>query len=678
MADTIVQPFNEGPSSSAGQISTQDGAYIKFTITLEKQSLCSQISFKLFAKYPMEIISLKYEEDVETYHEPKELVQNATQRSSSTQIKIMFPNVLAKRFTVVFNQPNYEKNTYLVRKDWTTEQSLWNEVLAREVDITLNSADGLETVEQSYLDSLTGWNAYLASLDKYNAELKVWQGKMDSYNKEYDAYKQRWGISALSIAPFNVVKSLAYSASNPAPGYSADDYRTPLYNTKVTGMAPKQESAYVPKYQGDIIQQAGKQWQWDDRGWYTQYKPPAPSYNYPSYDYSPPSYTYTPPRPAPPVSPGPAPTFTFETQKEEIKYEYVQGIRNISISGEEYAPKSIYVTKPIEVPGNIVEASLSSEETHPLMDEVSGESTARQTSVEYYIAYEENPSVDDWHAILPEEQKEVLCELLMFRMNSAADLRFPAVATKDGNQQGRVYKDATLLDKSKWSFANGGRQIQLLETYSPSSIYTIDYTPNTDIKNPWVLNVVQENLKKIRQVDRFPQGTNRNKTITLSKYPYVNYELINQTFAYEPNTSPYKPLSVRILSANIAGQNRTTYTEVQPYNGIDTQPVFTKNVTDYKTAAWKPLTPYSIKADDLYKGFDYFHEQNKLYFSETFNKADIQTNIETNHGNGTIEVSYEYLVSSFRIKIILRRNGPGVNSITPIVHSYALKLKSMN
>lgn len=382
-------------------------------------------------------------------------------------------------------------------------------------------------------------------------------------------------------------------------------------------------------------------------------------------------------RPQPPVKPGPAPRFTFEAQKEVTKYEYLYGIRDLRITGEEYKPKSVYVSKPIEVPGNVVEVSLNAKETHPLFGELSKEAAARQTSVEYYIAYEENPGLEDWHPILPEDQKEVLGELLLFDTASTANLRFVAIPEKEGLQQARVYKDQILLPPDKWSFANGGRQIVLLEEYSPSSIYTIDYVPNAEVKNPWVVNIAQHQLRKVRQVDVFPEGTNRNKTVILSQYPYINYEVINQDSSYNPNTSAYQPIKVRLKNANIAGPDRTVIKEVLPYNPNIQQDAYTYNVTDYKTGAWKALRPYSLKSEDRYKGFEYIHDGRKLYFSETFNKADINENLETNHGNAEIEVEYEYVVSSFRIKIILRRNGPGVTSVTPVVHSYALKFKTM-
>jgi hypothetical protein len=101
------------------------------------------------------------------------------------------------------------------------------------------------------------------------------------------------------------------------------------------------------------------------------------------------------------------------------------------------------------------------------------------------------------------------------------------------------------------------------------------------------------------------------------------------------------------------------------------------NVTNYQTRTWKTLTPYSLDKSNPYTKFEYYHEKDKLFFSETFNKADILTNQEINHGDADIAVTYEYLVSNFRVKIIMRRTGLAVNSVSPIVHAYGLKFKVM-
>lgn len=381
--------------------------------------------------------------------------------------------------------------------------------------------------------------------------------------------------------------------------------------------------------------------------------------------------------PAPLPNPGPEPKFGYEKRKPVTKYEYLMGIKNMEIRHKQYGNKSIFVSKPMEVEGNVMQVSLHSVEEHPVFDNLSGAAADRQTSIEYYVAYSDNPAIDEWYPILPENEKTIKGELLMFDTARTSPLRFPALIGSPIRPN--VYRDGLAIDRSLWSFADGGASVQLLTEYEPASSYTIDYTPNAEFYNPWVLDIKERGMRLRKQVDTFPEGTNHNKTVVLSKYPYVDYEKINLDPEYDPNTSEYKPIQVRLKNANIAGQQKVVHREVNPYNPDEAQLVFTKNVTDYKQEQMQDLKPYSINSvnGNPYNGFEYMQEGDKLYFSETFNKADIFTNEQTNHGNAEIEVEYESMVSNFRIKIILRRNSPDTNTLTPIVHEYALKFKVM-
>jgi hypothetical protein len=375
-------------------------------------------------------------------------------------------------------------------------------------------------------------------------------------------------------------------------------------------------------------------------------------------------------------NPGKAPEFNFESRKEVTKYEYTYGIKHLEIKHKQYENKSIFVSKPIAVDGNAMQVSLHAIEEHPLFDQLTGEASDRQTSVEYYVSYKENPTQNEWHAILPEGIQTVKSELLMFTQSKTAKLRFPALIGSQVNPV--VYKNHVALKKVDWSFADGATKVQLLGAHDPTAIYTIDYTPNAEAYNPWILDIDNQVYARTEKVtETFKEGTNHNKTILLSQYPYVDYGHINLTEGYDPNLNEYVPIKVRLKNASIAGPGKTTYSNVEPFNGESTQTVFTKNITDYKTSEWKEPKSYSLKDEDAYNGFEYWQEGNKLYFSETFNKADIYTNQETNHGNAEIEVEYEYMASRFRIKIILRRNSSDINTLSPIVHEYALKFKVM-
>lgn len=379
--------------------------------------------------------------------------------------------------------------------------------------------------------------------------------------------------------------------------------------------------------------------------------------------------------PSAPPSPRPEPTFNFESRVSVTKYEYMYGIKHLEMKHKQYDTVSAYVSTPISVEGNVMQVALHAIEEHPLFDELSGEASGRQTSIEYYVTASQNPTPEDWFPILPESIKTVKGELLIFDTVRTGKLRFPAMI--GSKEKPVMYRNGLKMEEHEWSFVDGATSIQLLNAKDPTAIYTMDYTPNSEFYNPWYIDVNQRGAQPKKHVQQFPNGTNHNKTVVLEKYPYVNYELINTTNGYDQNLNDYKPLQVRLKNAGIIGPNRTTFKEVLPSDGTDIQSVFTKNITDYKTGIHQALKPYSIDPDKAYKGFEYYQEGNKLYFSETFNKADIFTNEKESHGNAMIEVEYEYLASNFRVKIILRRNTVDENTLTPVVHEYSLKFKVM-
>jgi len=384
--------------------------------------------------------------------------------------------------------------------------------------------------------------------------------------------------------------------------------------------------------------------------------------------------------PQPPPAPGPKPEYSIPEKKQTsvTKFEYLYGIKHLEIKHTQYSNKSVYVSKPISVSGNVMTVAMESIEEHPLFDELTGKAASRQTSVEYYIASvgtNPNPTLDDWHPILPESEKTVKSELLMFGTARTAELRFPALI--GSTEIPKVYKNGLEMEDDEWSFIDGGFGVQLLVDKDPTGIYTINYTPNAEFYNPWSIDINQQGGRPTTHTQVFESGTNHNKTLVLEKYPYVDYEKINNTIGYDPNTSDYQPIKVTLEDAGIYGPNKTTYRRVEAYTGEDTQKVFTKNITNYKTGAESEPKKYSLDDENPYNGFDYYQKEDKLYFTETFNKADIITNDEDAHGNASIKVEYQYLSSDFRMKIILRRNSTDENTLTPIVHEYTLKFKVM-
>jgi hypothetical protein len=358
--------------------------------------------------------------------------------------------------------------------------------------------------------------------------------------------------------------------------------------------------------------------------------------------------------------------------ESSTKYLYGYGIKNIAINNTTYESSGVFVSKPMTIKGNIVELSLLANEEHPLFDGLGGKASPRMTSVEYYIAYKNSPNANDWHPILPEGQTNVLSERLFF-LNSTAKLRFYAKLTEETS----VHKNGIKLSTDKWCFTEKGASLQLLEVRDLTAIYTINYTPDPAYYNPWLLKVTDKDAVRRTHTDLFRDGTSANKNVTLSYYPYTDYETINKAETFDANIDVYRPFKVYLQNAQIAISGGKNVDTVLPQANAVVNTPFTKNVTDYKNGINKALNPYSINPDSKYLGFEYKQERNQLVFSETFNRATINGNENEVHGNAEIAVEYEYLETNFRIKIIVRKNSGNNIIMSPRVNDYQIKFKVM-
>ena len=91
---------------------------------------------------------------------------------------------------------------------------------------------------------------------------------------------------------------------------------------------------------------------------------------------------------------------TDEVLNPSALYEYSLGIKDIQARYISYGERQAYVSKVLDIPGNVMEIELDANEDHPVFDEVNGQASARQTSVEYYISYKAKPNLEDWIPLL--------------------------------------------------------------------------------------------------------------------------------------------------------------------------------------------------------------------------------------------------------------------------------------
>ena len=166
------------------------GVLVKLQVTLNRSQPVSELNIAPFTKYPMELVSLMYEEDTETFHPKKEITLSNVERSdkkfnqTTESIRFQFPVVIAKRFTLVIRQQNPEKNTYLVSKDAINRKALWDMISKREADVSLDDKDGLETLTAKELDKISGFDIYIQEVRKYQSMLLKWRKEVDLYRQK--------------------------------------------------------------------------------------------------------------------------------------------------------------------------------------------------------------------------------------------------------------------------------------------------------------------------------------------------------------------------------------------------------------------------------------------------------------------------------------------------------------
>jgi hypothetical protein len=166
------------------------GVLIKMQITLDRAQPVSELSILPFSKYPLQLVSLMYEEDIKTYKPLKEIVipsentdtKNFTQTTSS--IYFQFPVVTANRFTIIFRQQNAEKNTYLLNPDNLTKTELWDMISERQAEVSLDTVADNDTLTQSEIDQLDGWDIYIKQYAKFQKQYLDWQNQMKTYKQK--------------------------------------------------------------------------------------------------------------------------------------------------------------------------------------------------------------------------------------------------------------------------------------------------------------------------------------------------------------------------------------------------------------------------------------------------------------------------------------------------------------
>ena len=85
--------------------------------------------------------------------------------------------------------------------------------------------------------------------------------------------------------------------------------------------------------------------------------------------------------PGKPTDSGATATTAEEMVNPTNLYEYSLGIKDIQAKYVTYGERQAFVTKPLIIPGNVMEVELEATENHALFDTVGGRATDRAESV---------------------------------------------------------------------------------------------------------------------------------------------------------------------------------------------------------------------------------------------------------------------------------------------------------
>ncbi|WP_067923581.1 hypothetical protein [Alicyclobacillus shizuokensis] len=346
-----------------------------------------------------------------------------------------------------------------------------------------------------------------------------------------------------------------------------------------------------------------------------------------------------------------------ELQKSWVpvsKLEYLYGAYDISINGRQYESMSVYVSKPLPLPGNIKNISIDTQEKHYDIPMDQGDQ-ARITDIEYYITYKKNPDVEAWKPILPISKEYVVGELLLGRSSDVDypelsgtmwfTLRFPAISADTV----AVRRNGSPMDSMTYVLSDDGKALGIYpQYYSASSIYTVDYKP---ADSAYVVSLdASSGVEPVQFINdngdtgEFFETVDGDNTVTLKHEPFI-YR--SDLFTYDQDAALYTQDDSKLSPAN------PYYSVRVMVNGVEYE-----NITDYTTGTFD-----REKLQTANGGKCFAQIGNKIYFP-------------TGQQLTNIVVDYFYLTTDIRLKAILRRNAAGYESVTPALYEYSVRCQT--
>lgn len=328
---------------------------------------------------------------------------------------------------------------------------------------------------------------------------------------------------------------------------------------------------------------------------------------------------------------------------EARKYEYVYGAYEIDVRKVWYMESGEYISPTYSPNGTIIEARMDATEVVP-----SG------TSIEYQVA----TRFDEWKNILPSGVYINQERLDIDSITQTGYLRFPCTGSL-----GAVYRNDDKMPTGDYTFnATTGEVVISSGWYMASSAFTVSYTPKgiTDvIPSGVVVSFANDTL--IRSDEVYRETGSRQYKVTLEHFPYVNYNIVNDTSEAGKTSPNFSYEDGRYLNSSggtlydIAPAGYYDILEVK-VDGFDAI-----NMTDYFKNIRPALTLYDFVN---YPYYEYIHSGKNLYFNSPLDGKEIK-------------VRYYYLNDFIQFRALLRNNNRGNVSVTPVLNDFTLKLRTI-
>jgi hypothetical protein len=336
---------------------------------------------------------------------------------------------------------------------------------------------------------------------------------------------------------------------------------------------------------------------------------------------------------------------TLSTQSQGIEsniltYDYVLGLRNITIGTSLTVFKGVWISKILPAPSDSGEVKIKTKDIN-YQFAVTQRDDPLVTSIEYCVTNKSNPENEsDWIPILPVDQQTVESERLFFSRSGYASLRFPARTDAPIT----IYKNGYRLNVDPdftFGYTNNKQvivTIQLpLTQFTTSDVITCTYTPSGD---PWTINFAAYGFDQISTSPVYDSsgsgqtftGTNSDKTVALTYEPYIDYDQVNLTGSYGTTGfgGSYQPISIVMEDGTLA-----------------------LNYTNYLGGAQKSLSDISTNT------IAYIQSGKNIVFNQELSRK--------------FTIFYQYLPSNVRYRIVMRVND--TSFVSPVVDSIQVKTK---